>query len=81
MSRRWLYVLTALLVLGVFGDFTVVAFWSANWQAIGRVLAVVAAVSLAWSVMVTLGDDPADEPDEPSRTAYLRRPDHERAPR
>jgi membrane protein implicated in regulation of membrane protease activity len=77
MSRRWMLTLAGLFIVGAFGDYTVLAFWSANWQAIGRVLAVVAAVAIGWSVMFSLEKDT----DEISRTAYLSRPDHERAGR
>jgi hypothetical protein len=81
MSRRWLYTLGALFLLGAFGDFTVWALWSANWQAIGRILAGVSALALAWSALEMAKPDENDEPIDPSRTAYLRRPDHERAAR
>ena len=81
MSRRWIYTLAALFLLGAFGDYTVWALWSANWQAIGRVLAGVSAIALAWSALVMSAPEDTDEPIDPSRTQYLRRPDHERAAR
>lgn len=81
MSRRWLYTLGALFLLGAFGDYTIWALWSADWQAIGRVLAGVSALALAWSALVMARPSDTDEPIDPSRTAYLRRPDHERAAR
>ena len=81
MSRRWMYAFTALLLLGLFGDYAVWAVWSSDWQAIGRVLAGISAIALAWSALVMGAPEDTDQPIDPSRTAYLRRPDHERAAR
>ena len=81
MSRRWMYTYAALLLLGIFGDYAVWAVWSSDWQAIGRVLAGISAIGMTWALLVESASDDTDEPDEPSRTAYLRRPDHERASR
>lgn len=81
MTRRSLYAFAALFLLGAFGDFTVWAVWSSDWQAIGRVLAGVSAIALAWSALAMSGPAETDQPIDPSRTAYLRRPDHERAAR
>ena len=69
MSRRWLYTLGALFLLGAFGDYTIWALWSADWQAIGRVLAGVSALALAWSALVMARPSDTDEPIDPSRTA------------
>lgn len=81
MSRRWMYGFTALFIVGIFGDYTVVAVWSANWQALGRILAGASALALAWAALEMAKPEDTDEPIDPSRTAYLRRPDHERAAR
>jgi hypothetical protein len=79
MSRRWWITFGALLVVGCLGDWLVNVAMTGAGAAIGRIVAVVCGVALGFVVMVLIR--PSDDEVATGRTAYLARPDHERAAR
>jgi hypothetical protein len=78
MSRRWAGIFGALFVIGCAGDWVVNVAMSGAGATLGRIVAIVCAVGIAVAVMVH--ERHADEATD-GRTAYLARPDHERAAR
>ncbi|MBU6330287.1 MAG: hypothetical protein KGR18_10100 [Acidobacteria bacterium] len=88
MSRRWKLTLAALFLAGVGGDWLVWAYRSADLRTIGRIIGVTGAAAGLALVMHWTRPMDAEWPEETiesdgriSRTAYLARPDHERATR